>query len=899
MKTSEKSWTERTQPRVTLVAWSILLLVSCGGGGPKEPAILTVTPLSGPPGTVLSIAGLELAPDEGFEVWLGEEPAPATLNDDGTLSAAIPLFLGPDNWPQLPSEPQIVEVRRSRQVLGRSASGVSATELPKAPGSTQEVQAAFAEITDAYARLFSLIPPQIDAQTPIREGVIAMLQGLVSDGENSLQAVLDGSAPLLDGAGADTELVDALLASSGALDYFRAYADALQGASAQAEGALSSQSLSLYCDGDGPDFDLACQMQIYVVLDDYSRAFVKPTVETYANTVGLVSGLLAMGTVAVPGAAIIGAILSVADFVMEKVAPALFPAKLSQFELKMLDPDIDVGETTDSQIFVTAVNAPPQITYLDIFEQVKTLTGLKNIEFNDKFYEVLKATAEFTLDLYLKIVKTYEASHPGTHSWVTAGDIRIPAMSWGPVEVKSERLVTLFSYDEEVVQSLEQELEWKGLKLGKATVRVMPRGPGEKSKVLRDHALCLGCVYSGGAFGSEMPDSKVEVVVGEVDLTATPQQGKAPLNTTFTWTGLKPQDEPLTCILDVGDGSTFYTIQDCAVTTSQTHSYPYTSVLESAAHSFEATLKVVGTEKTATTEVTVDWTFTASPAEGKAPLDTTYTWNIPYPADGGAVRCTLDPGDNSRTYSFENCLATTTASHTYESKGSYVATLTISNAITQDTKTAPVSVSEESSCAGVMDAKVWQGSISYSHGRDVADEDTHIIYQNDVNVTALLAEKSRGAGHAGFFSGELGGNISISREEHDHGGDHRIISTFSGSGTPMPFESSTIEGSRMFFNVYADCSYSFYTLGSVWGSGTSYGEPAEGALYFNPLNGKFNGASRSISGSYAFPVYADSDIVHQPDAPDTWFIEQGNVVGILGKGNLGTVTVTWSFTAVE
>lgn len=883
---------ERAHLRAAFISWSLLLLVSCGGSGPKEPASLTVTPLSGPPGMVVNIAGLELAPDESFEIWLGEEPAPATLNEDGTLSAAVPLYLGPDAWSAPPAEAQTLEVRRGGAVLGRSAEKVTVTDLPKAPGSTQEVQVAFAEITDAYETLFSLIPVGSEAQTPIREGVVAMLKGLVSDGENSLQAVLDGRAPLLDGAEAETELIDALLASSGALDYFRAYADALQGASAQAEGALRSQSLSLYCDGDGEDFDLACLMQIQAVLDDYSRAFVKPTVETYANTVGLVSGLLAMGTVAVPAAAIIGAILSVADFVMEKIAPALFPAKLSQFELKMPDPNIDVGETTVSQIFVTAVNNPPQISYLDIFEQVKTLAGLKNLEFSDQFYEVLKATAEFALDLYLKLVKTYEASHPGTHSWVTAGDIRIPAMSWGPVEVQSERLVTLFSYDEAVVQSLEQDLEWKGVKLGEATVRVMPRGPGEKSKVLRDYTLCLVCVYSGGAFGSEMPDSRVEVVVGEVNLTVTPQQGKAPLMATFTWTGLEPQDEPLTCILDVGDGSTFYTIQDCAVMTSQQHVYPYTSVLESASGTYQAELKIVGAEKTASTEVMVDWTFSASPAEGKVPLDATFDWNIPYPADGGNVRCTLDPGDNSRTYSFENCLSTTTASHTYESKGSYVATLTIANSVTQDTKTTPVSVSDESSCAGVMDVKGWKGTIQYSHGRDVADDNDHVIYQVDVNVGASLVESYRNETAVGFAAETLSGNATLSSEEHSHGPDyHRVDRTFSGSGTPAA-------GSRMSFNVRRDCSYGFYTIGGVAGSGTFFDDPFEGVDGYNPLKGDFGGASRTISGSYAFPVYHPSDIEASVDKP-IWFAEWYSVGDMLGRENLGTVTVTWSFTAVE
>ena len=676
---------------LALSTGTLALLVSCGGGGPSVPSALAVAPLAGSPGTVLTISGLELTYDEPFEVWLGDERAPASVSDDGTLAVAVPLFLGEDGWPAPPFEPQIVEVRRGDTVLGRSDTGVTVSDLPMAPGSTQQVQAALADINGAYETLFSLVPLAHADQAPIREGVVAMLRGLVSDGEASLQAVLEGTSPQLEGAAADTELIDALLASSGALAYFEAYAASLRGAQSQ---VLRSQS-SAYCRGEGADFELACQMQIYVMIDDYARTFVAPTAEKYANTVGLTAGLLAMGTVTVPATAIIGAVLSVADFVMEKVAPALFPSQIAELTLHMPRTTIEVGEMTDSRIVVVAANDPPQITYLDVFEQVKTAVGLKNVDFNEKFDEALKATAEYTLDLYLSVVKTYAASHPGTHEWATAGDLSIPAMTWGPVDVVSSDLVTLFSFDEAVVQSLENDLEWRGVELGEATVRVMPRGPGERSKVFRDHALCLGCVYSGGAFGNDMPESSATIVVGDVLLTATPDYGTAPLPVTFGWTGIEPRDEPVTCVLDVGDGTTPYIIEDCAHTTSHEHTYLYTSMLDSVAGVYEAELTVAGSDKTTTTDVMIDWTFGAAPAQGEPPLNVTYTWRIPYPADGGTLRCTLDPGDGSDPYEYDDCRSTTTASHSYAAVGSYAATLTVATAYgIEDSKTVSVTVAD-------------------------------------------------------------------------------------------------------------------------------------------------------------------------------------------------------------
>jgi PKD repeat protein len=669
-----------------LVLSMIMVLSACSSGSkPQELRSLTVTPLSGPPGTVLTITGLQPTPEQmdNLELWVGDQPAPVIVNEDGSLSTAIPLFLGPDNWPEPPAEPQTVEVRRSGQVLGISADGVTVAELPRAPGTTQEVQTALAQIATAYEDLLAMIPVASEEETLFREAVMAMFNGLVSDGENSLQAVLNGTAPMLEGMAVDTELIDAVLASSGAAAYLHEYANAFQGTT---QAQLETQALAGLCDGEGADVELACKMQIYVVLNDYNETFVKPTAETYANTVGLALGVIAISGITVPVDVIISAILSTAEFVMSKAVPSLLPSKLSQFDLQISNTSIDIGELTNSKIMVVATNQPPKIGALEVVEQIMTLTGLKDLkgELADTFTDVLKNTIEFTLGLFKEM---FGGVLPDIEQ-------QIPPMQWGPVEVTDPRLVQLFSSDSSIVAPLEEELEWKGIALGEATARVTPRGPGEKSKILRDRALCLFCIYYGGAFGTEMPSSEKKVIVGDLILTATPDTGKAPLNVTFSWSGLEPQEEPYTCILEVGDGSTMYSIPDCANTTSKTHTYPYTSALETESGKYLATLKVVGAEKSAATEVLVDWVFTATPTQGQAPLDANFNWGG-FDPEGGAISCTLDFGDGSAVQTFSNCHSTKTATHQYTSKGSYVPSLTITGVSGQTVKTAQVTVGQQ------------------------------------------------------------------------------------------------------------------------------------------------------------------------------------------------------------
>lgn len=197
-------------------------------------------------------------------------------------------------------------------------------------------------------------------------------------------------------------------------------------------------------------------------------------------------------------------------------------------------------------------------------------------------------------------------------------------------------------------------------------------------------------------------------------------------------------------------------------------------------------------------------------------------------------------------------------------------------------------------CAGVADVKAWQGTVQYTHSRDAANENTHVVYQLDVNVDARLEEKYRSGSNIGFFGDKPGGNVSLSSEDHSHGDDHLVHVTFQGSGPPVAWDAATGTGSNMSLSLDLErCRYGFYLGGAVAGSGTYFGEAYEGQEGFNPIKGDFDGVGLNMSGSTQFPVYSPGDIEGSTDKP-VWFAERYDVAGILGD-DLGTVTVTWSF----
>lgn len=952
---------------------------------PGEPVVVTVSPGRAAPGAPLVLAGLPTDTAGDLHVLVGGRPAPMQRLRDGSLRILVPLHPGVGGWPEAPAGDQRVEVRRGESVVATGDRPVEILELPRAPGTTAAVQRSLETIADGYGRILEDLPAHSESERANRRAVLAMLRGLVSEGEMSLAAVLAGSSPLLEGAAVDLELTDALLASSGAAAYLEAYASALSSASGHGTGATRGDSgglpgrsvvaaarsiatepfattgglvvgwlarnfFPLSMDGVGGSapvallgvvpvgpgqaelvragagtvacrnrgdraFEIACLMQAHALLSLYSETFVRPLAEGYANTMGLAAGAMGVFGSNNPLPAIVGALLTVTDFVISKVSLSLLPARLEPFEMRVSKDLLAVGEITRATVEVTARNTPMTVTMGDLVGLVSAFLG--PLGPSDKLHDTLKNVFTFTIDLYQAALRASGA--PSTT--MGAGVFTMPPRQWGPARVTSDELVTLFSVDEDIVATRREHLEWQARNPGKTRVRAETAAAGARSKVLLDNSLCLGCVWTGGAFGDEMRDVSWPVAVG-VELTARPHQGKAPLRVDLSWKLAEPPEGdhgPVPCTIDFGDGSAPEHIADCRETTSIRHVYPYTSRLEETGGAYVPTISLGGSRPDGSAEVFTEWTFRGSPGDGQVPVDARFNWNIPWPADRAPPRCEFDPGDGSARQAFDDCLATTRAEHTFERRGSFAPSLTIMAGGARDTKTAPVSVSEPGVCdEGLLKARRWKGTVSYSQSRNVwhPRSNYHVQYAMQVDFSSAdLEERTRRTDRGGdylvqYYTGLPGGSAQLDISTHSYS-DRGLESyeTFTGGNGLLAQTPDMVEdGSTLSLVLNAKkCTFHFYLQGQTGGSGERWrrghgNESYTGHHWIHSVRVEGTvDSNHLIAGSAAIPVMTRTQIEDNRIEKDSWVSEFGSTASALqaGGSGLGTVTVTWNFTPVD
>ncbi|MGY0504994.1 hypothetical protein [Luteimonas sp. e5] len=908
------------------------------GVDPGEPVIVTLSPAKAPPGAAIIAEGLVVAENDPLEVTVGGQPTSALRLADGRLQLRVPLYLHASAWPEPPKGAQAVEVRRFGHLVARSEHGLEVTELKRAPGSTRRVQHALHGIASAYEGIFESIPARDENERQHRRALIGMLRGLVSEGDRSLAALLDGRSPLLNGTTPDTELIDALLASGGMVERMESFArtlsptppsgppvallpvgTALSGASAlgfaqiRMPRNLVGQPTGPRCRGKGEAYDLACKMQMHGLLEDFAREYVKPTADGYANVMAIV-GVPGSPVGANPANILVTALLSVTSFVIDKIAPSLLPSRLSRFELEGIKPMVSLQETIPARVTVAAHNTPKPVRLNDIIDLIKSTLG-PAIKLDPETTNKAKDVFLYVIDVYMAGLRLDDAIKPGTSDTVNPVLFTMPPMSWGPIKVEDPDLISLFSYDEPIVTTRGEDMQWLAQGRGQTTLRAMPRGPGERSKVLEDHTLCWGCVWSGGAFGTEMPHSSKPVAV-EIELTADPPLGKAPLDVTLSWK-LRPREDgsAVPCTLDFGDGTPARRIADCTDTTRLRHTYAYTSRLkEDTGGAFLATLRVDGTPIKASTEVFTEWTFSTSTPSGQAPLDARFSWSIPWPENKQAPACEFDPGDGSKRRRFEDCRAIRKTEHRHTRRGSFVPSLTLIQGDAKDTKTAPVSVAEEGSCdADLLKHKAWRGTVSYNQKRsNVWDSERRILvdYAYSATYDATMPEITRRNYHGRdtlvrYYSPvDRTGSYTLQRVEYDPEGDVSEIYTFKGSGA-MLRQTPEMAETGSYISIMIDvrrCIYSFEVQGQVYGTYKLWrpNEPVKEGSGPDSIGGaSFEGMltpSGVIQGSGALPVFPGvrvfEDRSHKPAA----FYEINPIVyDVLGPGNLGTASVTWHF----
>lgn len=883
--------------------------LAAGATQARTPPSLTFAPVEAPPGAPVLLSGVpQLAGP--LEVRIGDRAVPAQRLADGRIQAHVPVTLGEDGWPLVPQGRLAIEVRIGGQSFASGAEGLRVLALERAPGTTAAMVRDLQDIAAGYALMFETLPALDDDDRAHRGAVVAVLDGLLGTGDRSLSALLAGESAWLDGGKPDLELTDALLASSGIAGHYRAQASAFQGS--RPGGSALPVSMSLPFPGAGPRcrsggkaFDLACQMQVQATITQLSQNYIKPTADAYANLIGLALGALDLDPAmsdkkgGIPRVLavhqITSALLSVVSFTMDKIAPSLLPSVLDRFELEVDEPVIRSGEMTRSRLIVEARNQPQTITTNDLIDLVKSIIGVPGL--SKPFEEAVGKVGLFVIDLYLAAVRNAGAAPPPAPN---PDVFTMPLRTWGPIEVDSPDLVRLMSLDQAVLEPRESEMEWFGASSGAATVRMMPR-VGERAKVLQDNTLCLQCVWSGGAFGEEMAESSQRVAV-DLKLEATPPHGRPPHRVKLEWSALPATDvrARVPCTIDFGDGSEPERITDCIRTRSVRHTYEHTSRLEPSG-AFEAAIRLDHNRAEGRAEVFTEWSFHGTPAQGKAPQEVGFSWEIPWPSDRTAPACEFDPGDGSERERFDDCLATVRTTHTYDRRGSFVPSLTLMHEGRKDTKTTPVSMSDDVACEDLLKYRAWAGAVSYRKRRMVRHPASGqlVMYRMQVDADSQLPERTR-LSHGGeeylvqYYAPLTGGGGQLYYRSGSE--------TFMGKGFEPQTPDMTERGSSLSLTLNArTCTYEFYFQGEIPGTAVSQGQQRSSSMLVNSVFG--SGAvlsSGGISGSAAVPVLSRNEIEDNSTGPKPlWMSELDAVSNAMRGQGLGDEFVDWHFWPVE
>ena len=164
---------------------------------------------------------------------------------------------------------------------------------------------------------------------------------------------------------------------------------------------------------------------------------------------------------------------------------------------------------------------------------------------------------------------------------------------------------------------------------------------------------------------------------------ANPSMTEPDSSVTFSWNVSDADGDLLTCILDVGDGTPAYTIDDCANNTSQVHTYTvggnYTAeLIVNDGNGGEATDDTVTVNVNAPPEITG---FSISTPTYVGSL-ATFSWTVS-DINNDTITCQLDV-DNDGTVDYpdiNDCANVTTQDHTFPAAGDYTAKLTVSDGI--------------------------------------------------------------------------------------------------------------------------------------------------------------------------------------------------------------------------
>lgn len=159
-----------------------------------------------------------------------------------------------------------------------------------------------------------------------------------------------------------------------------------------------------------------------------------------------------------------------------------------------------------------------------------------------------------------------------------------------------------------------------------------------------------------------------------VTLTASPDTISVGESSELSWT--LSGDDPITLALSPDVGVDL--VSPLTVSPTETTTYTLTATNDAGSNSASVTITVQPDDSQPEPPAPTIDAFTASVSD----LTATFTWTL---TASESVGCTVDFGDGSAVQTLGNCLGTQTVTHTYESAGTYAATLALTSGATATT----------------------------------------------------------------------------------------------------------------------------------------------------------------------------------------------------------------------
>ena len=218
------------------------IIAGCGGGSGNSPAKaggtigggsggggtavnnFTLSPARAAPGTLVTLQGVSLGAGDDVTVKFGAEEA--VIHTRGANSTVmVPPFLNASNNAVAPGAPVAVTIRINGGASQTASGTFTVLPLPAAPNETRALAAQMTDLATALDNISTnLLAPLADSGgldptiaahgAALAAGASYLASG--ADNPDSVAAILNGTAPVLEGKKLPTDLIGAMLAQADA-----------------------------------------------------------------------------------------------------------------------------------------------------------------------------------------------------------------------------------------------------------------------------------------------------------------------------------------------------------------------------------------------------------------------------------------------------------------------------------------------------------------------------------------------------------------------------------------------------------------------------------------------------------------------------------------------------------